>query len=242
MVRIIDVHGHLSKFWLPMPWKNSDIIKYLDKFGIEKFVASSLLSICENFVEGNKETSRFVREYPGRVYGYVVVNPHYLRESLTEIEKYSKIDGFVGIKIHDGYYMQIEPLTSPVWREIWRSIADLGWAVLCHDSLASIAKIAPEYPDVPFISAHATNLTYAVKYAKEEYRPNIFLEICGTARRYGIIEALVETLGSADNIIFGTDLPLLSPASSIGKVMNAEIPEKEKEKILYKNALRIFQF
>jgi len=24
--------------------------------------------------------------------------------------------------------------------------------------------------------------------------------------------------------------------------MNAEIPEKEKEKILYKNALRIFQF
>jgi len=242
MKRIIDVHGHLSKFWLPMPWRNRDIVAYLDRFSIEKYVASSLLAITENLIEGNRETWEFVKEYPGRVYGYVVVNPHYVEASLKEIERYSRAGGFVGVKVHDGYYMNIGPFYSPNWRRILGLVSDLGWTVLCHDSLLSLSEIAPDYPEVNFISAHAANSTLAVRYAQGETQPNIFLDICGTPRNYGIIERIVELLGSADNILFGTDLPLLSPASAIGKVENAEISQEEKEKILYKNALRIFNF
>lgn len=242
MFRIIDVHGHASKFWLPMPWKNSDIIAYLERFGIEKFVASSLLAICEDLIEGNKETLEFIREYPGIVYGYVVVNPHYMKTSLKEIGRYSKIEGFVGIKIHDGYYMRIDPLMSPVWKRVWQMVSDLGWAVLSHNSLASLAKISQEYPDANFISAHATNSMSTVKYVLKGCSSNLFLDVCGTPRNYGVLETLVKVLGSADNIVFGTDLPLISPSSSLGKIENAEIPREEKEKILYKNALKIFTF
>jgi len=40
----------------------------------------------------------------------------------------------------------------------------------------------------------------------------------------------------ADRVLFGSDMPYLEPAVSLGKVLGAKIGEEEMEAILYGNA------
>jgi predicted TIM-barrel fold metal-dependent hydrolase len=50
---------------------------------------------------------------------------------------------------------------------------------------------------------------------------------------------LVQCAGS-DRVLFGTDIPFMSPDQQIGRVLFARISDDEKRKILGVNALRVF--
>ena len=57
----------------------------------------------------------------------------------------------------------------------------------------------------------------------------------------GVMESMVQIIG-ADHIIFGTDMPLQGPAQArfaIETIRALKIPETDKEKILYKNAVKL---
>jgi predicted TIM-barrel fold metal-dependent hydrolase len=48
----------------------------------------------------------------------------------------------------------------------------------------------------------------------------------------------VECAGE-DRVLFGTDLPMLSPATTLGKVMDADVSDDVKQRILRGNTARI---
>jgi predicted TIM-barrel fold metal-dependent hydrolase len=54
-----------------------------------------------------------------------------------------------------------------------------------------------------------------------------------------IIRHFVEVAG-ADRIVWGADAPLFSMAQQLCKVLFANISDEDKEKILYRNAAKLF--
>ena len=68
--------------------------------------------------------------------------------------------------------------------------------------------------------------------------PNIYLELCHSFSRHGIVEYLVEQAG-VDRVLFGSDAAVLSYGQQLGRVIYADIKEEQKEKILSTNAVRL---
>jgi len=69
--------------------------------------------------------------------------------------------------------------------------------------------------------------------------PSIYLEICNSLGWYGLVERLVQYAGS-DRVLFGADMPFMSPDQQIGRVLFAPISDDDKRKILGLNALWVF--
>lgn len=68
---------------------------------------------------------------------------------------------------------------------------------------------------------------------------NFYCDTCGM--RYGIfpIETLRKTI-SVDSLLYGSSYPLLCAKAASYVIERADIPEEEKEKMLFKNAERVF--
>ena len=68
---------------------------------------------------------------------------------------------------------------------------------------------------------------------------NIYLETCSSLAWYGLIERLVQKAG-ADRVVFGTDMPFMSPDQQIGRILFAKISDDEKRNVLGRNAEQLF--
>ena len=75
----------------------------------------------------------------------------------------------------------------------------------------------------------------AVKLGKIK---NVYIEI-SFVETFKTIPALIKEI-PLDKIIFGSHTPFLYTQAAISKVKYAEISEEEKEKIYFKNAVKIF--
>jgi predicted TIM-barrel fold metal-dependent hydrolase len=71
--------------------------------------------------------------------------------------------------------------------------------------------------------------------------PNVALDTSGDCYTLGLIEHLVEQAG-ADKVLFGSDLTWIDPRTQLGMILDAPLHDETKEKILYRNAHRIFPF
>jgi len=68
--------------------------------------------------------------------------------------------------------------------------------------------------------------------------PNIVLDTTGSFNWYRVINFAMERVGE-DRIVFGMDFPAYNPGPELAKVTEADITDAQKEKILWKNAVRI---
>ena len=101
-----------------------------------------------------------------------------------------------------------------------------------------IANLAARYPEAKIIMAHTGGNAYlAVKRVKPY--PNVAIDISGSLLRSGALEYTVRHLGP-DRVVFGSDFPYVPHTICAGKVEEAQLPLDVKEKIWYKNSLRIF--
>ena len=113
--------------------------------------------------------------------------------------------------------------------------------------IMAFKEIANRFPELIFIMAHmggtdrsgtGKNWKTAISVARD--LSNIYLETCMTILERDKIEEAVSEVG-ADRIVFGSDLTLINPAHILGMILDAEISNLDKEKILYRNAKRIFK-
>ena len=84
--RVIDVHAHLGlcpNFHIP-DCGAAAMIAHMDRVGINALCLSAHTALYSDFVAGNDETAAAVEQFPTRLLGAVVLNPHYpdeLREA-----------------------------------------------------------------------------------------------------------------------------------------------------------------
>ena len=97
-------------------------------------------------------------------------------------------------------------------------------------------EVAQKYPHAKFFMGHSLygDWEYARRVVKET-PGNVWLELTAIPGERGIIEMLVEAVGS-QRILHGTDMPWFDEFQGIGGVLSAKISEDDMRNILYRNA------
>lgn len=243
-VRVVDCHahvGHMASLHIPETGI-VEMIAHADRLGIETLCLSALEAIYADYRMGNERIASAMLEHPGRVRGYVVVNPHYPEDILPEIERCFAAAPFIGLKFYTTGHEY--PPDGPAYEAALGYAHEHGLVVLSHNwgSADYLDRVSQRYPRAHFIQAHSAASWRGI--APLDYlrvtktRPNVFLDLAVSMAWYGALERAVADAGS-EHLLFGTDSTFLEPAVAVGRIAFAQIPEQDKVQILGLNMLRI---
>ncbi|OGS21515.1 MAG: hypothetical protein A2252_00045 [Elusimicrobia bacterium RIFOXYA2_FULL_39_19] len=248
---IIDCHVHtgpqFNTWWKNIIKSEKEFCAYLKKCGVDKAVlqgSSSQLRYknIKDVTNGNKYMLDFSKKHPGKFIPSVFVTPAYLKESLNEMELYRKKNNVVWIGEMLNYTGDYS-YDSPDCHKLFEKAIELDMIVCIHAEQNEIDNVLRKYPAMTVVLPHPglsrleinNRIDLAVKYK------NTYLDLCGYgADRMGNVEEMVRRLGD-DRILYGSDFTVNDPGVVIARVRNALIPQKSKEKIFYKNILRLLK-
>lgn len=240
---IIDIHAHI--------WGNriadceSKLLKAMELYGIDKIYVSGLQSFYSDEAEVEYLTSAvadFVRRYPNQVGGAVYVNPRN-ENTMYTIRKAIEEQGFEMIKLWVATLAD-DPAVDP----ILDYAAITGVPVMLHairDSIkqfptcstgSHIARIARRHPNVKVLMAHFGGMCHDGIPAVRDV-PNVWCDMSGPGFHAEELDYAVQHLG-CERVVFGSDMP--GPfITNYGQVMGADLTGEQRERILYKNALKL---
>ncbi|MCX7794912.1 MAG: amidohydrolase family protein [bacterium] len=239
---IIDVHCHFGSWPFAMDNFGVDRIKeYLDRFNVVKAIFSSSKAIVYDFKEGNKELIEFLKK-DNRLYGYLVLNPNYLEDSIEEVNRYLDNKRIVGIKLHPAYSRV--SIDDERTKRIIEEFLDTRLIYLVHTwgiSMAvQLARVARQFPNVRFIMGHTGgDVWYDCLDIVKPY-PNIYVEPCSSYADRDKVRVSIDTIG-IERVLFGTDFTLINPSFVIGMVECSGLTEEEKSSIYYKNSIKLLE-
>ncbi len=242
-MRIIDTHLHLGKW--PFPQDNLDAAELaagLRSQGISKGICSSVIAIIYDFREGNRELAQAVAAHP-ELLGYVTINLNYADEGIAEVDRYRRMPGFVGAKIHPMYSRQ--PLSSPAGRKVVAALAERRFPLLVHtyssavENPWAVVPVAKEHPELTIIMAHMGGDQWRDGIEAAKQSANLYVDPCATWADADKVAWAVRELG-AERVLFGSDYPLFDAGYTLGMIEDAELAEEQRELILHGNAERIF--
>lgn len=127
---IIDVHAHAGPWFFATDVGAAELnLVLMDRYGIDRQIVSASEAVTYDVVSGNRWMADVLEAHP-RLLGYVVINPNYLPQAASELEKYASSGRFVGVKIHTTYPAQ--PLTSAAVGHALGLAAEASLPVLIH--------------------------------------------------------------------------------------------------------------
>ena len=244
---VIDAHTHITPYtntgWYQYQPELSTLIHDMDRYGVNTIVTAPHALVGSYSEEANSITVAAMKEYPGRILGYVCFNPEYgLAETKSIVKKYWGKPGFVGFKFLSGYHGSL--LSEPYAYAL--SVANEHHApVLCHTwanspPFSEFRTVAKKYPKLSLIAGHGggSRSTYKDAIAACKDHSNLFIEICGGLYCDWWLEDIVADAG-AERVIYGTDAINLDMRYDLGRVVFADLPESDKKKILAVNFKKI---
>lgn len=239
---VIDAHMHWDRFYnfLIPRTEPADLIASADRIGIRRMYGSSMLALRSDAESGNDGALTLHRAYPDRFFPYLVFKPNYPEHAKSTIAL-AESSGIRRFKIHDdGNDL---PYDHKGYRELYEYANGVGAVILVHTwgkkHVTPVMKVASEFPDIKFLLGHSGIVEEEIYVEAVRKHDNIFLETCCSLAWYGLIERLVG-MGGPERVLFGTDMPFMSPDQQIGRVLFAKITDEDKRKVLGLNAQRLF--
>ena len=251
-IPLIDVHTHIGR--LPGVvgecFTPDDLYYIAQREGARWMLASSATVTTVGQAEGTREAVAMVQAHGDRLGGMLWINPHDPR--WRDDVPAAVAHGFRGIKIHpvlDHYAVDQRALD-----EVFACAREHRWPILTHadedGSPMGAARYEPlirAYPDVVLILAHLR--LEAIPLAKRHDQVYVDTTYVDPVR----VELGVDALG-ADKVLFGSDAcegfdvghptarvrPPRSYASLVAGLRGRGITDAALEKILYRNASRVF--
>ena len=239
-LNIVDLHGHLGlySFAYPDPAPPS-IVKVMDRIGVAKVVCSHARTMSADTEWGNQETLKFMRAFPGRVLGYVILWPADAQTVRAATERWLD-QGFTGIKLHNSTGFAY---TESAYAPALEIANQRRLPVLLHtwgeeSVFRQVDQLAGQYPEASFLLAHSGCCNEAGYIHAARLHGNVYLDLCLSLCPRGLVKRLADAVG-ADKIVWGSDCNFFAMTKQLGKVLGAEIPDSDKIKILATNAQRI---
>jgi predicted TIM-barrel fold metal-dependent hydrolase len=238
---VIDAHGHLGD--LPsFPLVDTSfeaVVASMDRLGIDLFCVSAMPAIFGDAARGNRIVEAALRAYPDRFFGYMVADAGYPAKIMPELER-CLAAGFRGVKVWSYGAKPGLRYDHPNYRPIFEFAHANHLPVLAHTWGEELDQLEPainEFPNINWLMAH-TFSSQKEKYLRfgKEY-PTVYLELCFSPCPRGLVEELVAE-GLVDKTLFGSDAIFMGAPQQIGRVLFAQIPPQDKEKILGLNAVR----
>lgn len=241
-MEIIDMHCHFNHdvagdtrvnelYRADIPF----LKKERERLGISKTFMSSFSSVLstERIYEENEDLFDQAQSEEW-LYQWVVLDPRE-KKLFVQVETLLKQNKVVGIKIHPeqhGYSI------LDYVDEIFAFANEYKTTVLMHPAqIIKTAAVADKYPDMQLVIAHLGSMEHIEAIANAKHG-NVYTDTSGQASyRNNIIEYAVNEVGS-EKIFFGTDT--YSCAFQVGRILFADISQKDKENILRNNAIKFF--
>jgi len=250
-MKCIDVHCYFGKWGFPIKdFSIEDLFIYMKLAEIEKCIMMSAQAIMYDFISGNAEISQLVEKYDN-LYGYVYINMHYPELSIKEIEKYLGSDKFVGLKYNGElsraaacddsndtlFNLIVKKYNKPLLLHTW-GLPEHG-NVVAYSTPQQALMLAKKFPDLTIIMGHmgGSEWPWAIEVAKKA--DNLYLDTCASYADRDKVAYAVKELG-AERILWGSGMTENNPFMQKSVVLDAEITDREKELILYDNAVRLF--
>jgi len=258
---IIDVHAHLGNINQALFWAADapTLERYAEEAGVDYLCVSSARSLMYDTTEGNLELDRALKETQ-KLLGYVVVNPMF-PDTRNDMRLISENPKFKGVKIHPDYhgFNMKSGLIQDYLGEVAEQVSLMLFHVSCMPgtgfaSTIDIIRFAEKHPQTHIIMAHMAGIFQngiypyfpnfeGLEMVREAGCKNIYVD---TAHHLmyvypGVMERMVELIG-ADQIVYGTDVPLQGPKQmrfAIEIIQDLPIPESDKTKILSGNARKL---
>ncbi len=239
---IIDIHGHNGPY-APFHIPGSDaasMVRVMDSVGVAMLGTSAHCSWHSDARFGNDSAAAAAREFPGRFFGYAVVNPHYPDRVVPELERAFDELGFRAIKLHPGVHRY--SLADKGYEKAYAFAAERRAPVLTHtwdgDAVCSAdvaAVAAKRWPTVEFVWGHAGAPTFdkALEYAAT--LPNVYVDLACSRVYNGVVEHFLER-APVEKVLFASDMAFISLPQQVAKVVFAGISEADKRKLLHDNA------
>jgi predicted TIM-barrel fold metal-dependent hydrolase len=234
---IIDMHMHIDD--VPsLGWELSaeTCVRSMDEAGVDCAAVMTIVDLPGGANPGAMELiAQACDEFPGRLYGFIRLNPRLPAESLELLERAVTKLGFRGLKLHP-----VSTLAHPAHPDtiaLIRAAGELGVPTLFHcgdeplTTPLSIAPAAAACPDAKIILGHMGGYRHvdeAIDVA--ERHPNIILETSAMPYPPKIREA-IDRVG-VERVIFGSDGPVSSPALERKKVVAAGLTDEELALVL----------
>ena len=239
---VIDAHGHIGCEDASFPIVNPSldrIVAAMDRMGIDLFCVSSFMSIYGDAGCGNREVEEAVAKYPGRFFGYMATDIGYPERIIPEMER-SLAGGLRGVKVWSRGGRPGLGYDHPNYQPAFEFAHAHSLPVLAHTWGAELKELKPsieKFGNINWMFAHTASLDKPayIQFAKEY--SNVYLELALSSCPRGLVEDLV-SVGLVDRIIWGSDVMFLDASQQIGRVLFAQIPPEDKEKILGLNARR----
>lgn len=247
---IIDVHCHLSG----VPGRTPDermalLVDFADRMGIDRLCVYMGLTWShaptpDNFRRQNDEILEALRHWSHRAYGFVYLNPHFVKESLAELDRCVRDGPMLGVKLWiarrcrdaeiDPIVARATELKAVIFQHTWWKTTGNEPGESTPDDLALLAT---RHPDATIICGHTGGDWERGVRAIRPF-PNVYADLAGGDPGAGMTELAVRELG-AERVLYGSDAGGRSFASQLAKVTGADISEDAKRRILGENLQRL---
>ena len=238
---IIDCLGQLGPQPYPTQATNTAALESLmSRFGVDMTFVAATEALRGSMTAGNAWLAEQIADNP-RFRGYCVVNPLLLETSQNEMRKYLVKEHFVGAMLHEGYVKR--PLNSEPMRALVKSLLRFDRPFMLRISdpreINDLHQVAAEFPTQRFIIQHMADEHWRMALALAAKITNVYLETGGMVADFDKLAEAVDMVG-AHRLLFGSGMPLVNPVYALGMIRDSAIPPTEKERILARNAIKVF--
>ena len=216
----------------------------MDEFGISTSVTHHTLGIVGEYRRGNDIIGRAMRQFPGRIEGAAVANPHFPDEIRPELQRCMDEYDMRIIKLHPSTHAY--KLDGSGYQPVYEFASDHDLILVTHcsakeenGSAMQLASMAGRYPEATFVAYHVARELDSVKIYGEAVRsnPNYYVDIGGPLT-HTVLETLVDEVGE-DRVLFGSDHIFMALPPGIGRLASCRLSEEQKQKVLGLNAKRL---
>jgi predicted TIM-barrel fold metal-dependent hydrolase len=259
---LIDVHAHFLHDRTPRAdWQERNASRLLagERMAISVHVASILGSWGRSsptyfpspadLTYANDFLIALIRRHPGRIRGYVTVNPNFAEHAHAEIGRFlGRTDGMIGIKLAASRRAD-DPLLDPICRlargqgapilhHVWQH-RRREWPNQEASDAVELCTLAERHPDVSFILAHlAGGGDWQHSLGALRSQPNVYVDLSGSGVDGGMLEAAIAAVG-VDRLLFGCDVTMDTGWAKLRYLRQILSPD-DLAKVGWMNATRIF--
>ena len=186
-----------------------------------------------------------LERWPKLLLGMIQLNVDDVAASIDALNRWLRDGPMLGVYFASGGRGS-QACTHPNYEPLVKRISELKGVIMQHtwfitggkasptmSTPSELAELAAKFPDQKFICAHAGGeWERGIRAVRDS--PNVLIETSGFDATAGFIEMGVRELG-AERIVFGSHLPSRSLGTELGKIVGADISEKDKFLILGEN-------
>ncbi len=258
---LIDVHAHFytercgRSDWCEL---NERRLIAGERVGITVHVASILgtwghrsptyFPSPDDIAHANERMLELQCKHRGRVFGYCVVNPNYVRDAVREVER--RLDeGMIGIKLAASRRANdrlLDPIAEvagargvPILHHIWQR-RRRDWPNQEASDAVELAELASRHPDTCFFLAHlggGGDWTHSLRAVR--MLPNVLVDLSGSGTDVDMLHAALDVVGSS-RLVWGTDVTIDTGWGKLRYLESLDLSPDDLDLVKSGNARAVF--